>query len=68
MFFVLFLFHWIINIDIYGITYPALKVLKRKKFIKNRDEKTKMYLIIISVIREGEMLVLNGKFHHFHYL
>ena len=31
----------LINVDIYGITFPALKVLKTKKFIKNRDEKNK---------------------------
>ena len=39
---------------------PALKVLQTKKSIKNRDENTKMYLIILSVISEGEM-------HYFHY-
>ena len=40
----------LINVDIYGITFRALKVLKTKKFIKNRDEKTKMYLIILRKI------------------
>ena len=43
---------------------PALKVLKTK----NRDENTKKYLIIISVIREGEMLLINKKAHYFHYM